>query len=157
MQQHALDNFKRVGVEVRTGVRVTEVRRCRFGCRCRTGCCRAPPARAHVPHHQTSCLCLHAPMCLPASFPAFLPVQVSKDSITLSTGEVIKYGVCVWSAGNAPRPLVQQLATQIPQQVGQPVCCWQPWWLQAVQQAALARSATGGGSRCKRYSRQAAF
>jgi NADH:ubiquinone reductase (non-electrogenic) len=56
-------------------------------------------------------------MCLPASFPAFLPVQVSKDSISLSTGEVLKYGVCVWSAGNAPRPLVQQLATQIPQQV----------------------------------------
>lgn len=25
MQQHAIDNFKRVGVEVRTGVRVTEV------------------------------------------------------------------------------------------------------------------------------------
>lgn len=27
MQKHALDNFKRVGVDVRTGVRVTEVRR----------------------------------------------------------------------------------------------------------------------------------
>lgn len=66
MQQHALDNFKRVGVEVRTGVRVTEV---------------------------------------------------SKDTIMLSTGEVMKYGVCVWSAGNAPRPLVQQLAAQIPEQV----------------------------------------
>ncbi len=26
--------------------------------------------------------------------------------------------MCVWSAGNAPRPLVQQLAAQIPEQVG---------------------------------------
>lgn len=26
MQQHAIDNFKRVGVEVRTGMRVTGVR-----------------------------------------------------------------------------------------------------------------------------------
>lgn len=65
MQQHALDNFKRVGVDVRTGVRVTEV---------------------------------------------------TKDTIMLKNGEQLKYGVCVWSAGNAPRPLVQQLAEQIPEQ-----------------------------------------
>lgn len=65
MQKHALDNFKRVGVDVRTGVRVTEV---------------------------------------------------TNDTITLKGGEEIKYGVCVWSAGNAPRPLVQQLAEQIPEQ-----------------------------------------
>jgi NADH:ubiquinone reductase (non-electrogenic) len=65
LQEHALDNFKRVGVEVRTGVRVTEV---------------------------------------------------GEDTITLKGGETLKYGVCVWSAGNAPRPLVQQLAAQIPEQ-----------------------------------------
>ena len=79
--------------------------------------------------------CMHPCASSPPSCPAFLPVQVSKDSITLSTGEVIKYGVCVWSAGNAPRPLVQQLATQIPQQVRQPVgLVLLLWWLQAVQQ-----------------------
>ncbi|KAL4421095.1 hypothetical protein ABPG77_009622 [Micractinium sp. CCAP 211/92] len=65
MQQHALENFKRVGVDVRTGVRVTEV---------------------------------------------------TKDTIVLKNGEQLPYGVCVWSAGNAPRPLVQQLAGQIPEQ-----------------------------------------
>lgn len=36
----------------------------------------------------------------------------------LKNGEQLPYGVCVWSAGNAPRPLVQQLAEQIPEQVG---------------------------------------
>ncbi|KAI3438808.1 hypothetical protein D9Q98_001225 [Chlorella vulgaris] len=65
MQMHALENFKRVGVDVRTGVRVTEV---------------------------------------------------TQDIIKLKGGEEISYGVCVWSAGNAPRPLVQQLAEQIPEQ-----------------------------------------
>ncbi|KAI7841841.1 hypothetical protein COHA_004370 [Chlorella ohadii] len=65
MQQHAIENFKRVGVEVRTGMRVT---------------------------------------------------GVTQDTITLRDGEEIKYGLCVWSAGNAPRPLVQQLAAQIPEQ-----------------------------------------
>jgi NADH:ubiquinone reductase (non-electrogenic) len=65
MQQHAIENFKRVGVEVRTGMRVT---------------------------------------------------GVTRDTITLRGGEEIKYGLCVWSAGNAPRPLVQQLAAQIPEQ-----------------------------------------
>lgn len=38
--------------------------------------------------------------------------------IRLGSGEELPYGVCVWSAGNAPRPLVQQLAAQIPEQVG---------------------------------------
>ena len=42
--------------------------------------------------------------------------QVTKDTITLKDGEQIKYGICVWSAGNAARPLVQQLAAQIPEQ-----------------------------------------
>ena len=42
--------------------------------------------------------------------------QVTEDTIELKGGESMKYGVCVWSAGNAPRPLVQQLAQQIPEQ-----------------------------------------
>jgi NADH dehydrogenase FAD-containing subunit len=43
-------------------------------------------------------------------------LQVTQDIIKLKGGEEISYGVCVWSAGNAPRPLVQQLAEQIPEQ-----------------------------------------
>lgn len=65
MQKYALENFKTMGVNVRTGVRVTEV---------------------------------------------------TSDTIVLKGGETLPYGVCVWSAGNAPRPLVQQLAEQIPEQ-----------------------------------------
>jgi hypothetical protein len=118
MQQHALDNFKRVGVEVRTGLRVTEVRGCRRR-RCYGVSMFATPAhpRTCMPRAVRSGAPRPPPSTLPPRVHAFLSVQVSKDTISLSTGEVMKYGVCVWSAGNAPRPLVQQLATQIPQQV----------------------------------------
>jgi NADH:ubiquinone reductase (non-electrogenic) len=65
MRQHALDNFKRLDVDVRNDTPV---------------------------------------------------VEVTKDIIRLGSGEELPYGVCVWSAGNAPRPLVKQLAAQIPEQ-----------------------------------------
>lgn len=43
--------------------------------------------------------------------------QVTKNTIKLGSGEELPYGVCVWSAGNAPRPLVKALAASIPEQV----------------------------------------
>lgn len=61
----AMQNLENIGVEVRTGVRVTEV---------------------------------------------------TADQVVLSTGEKIDYGVCVWSAGNAPRQLVKDIADALPQQ-----------------------------------------
>lgn len=61
----ALENFKAIGVDVRTGVRVTEV---------------------------------------------------TSDEVVLGTGERIRYGVCVWSAGNAPRKLVTDIAASVPEQ-----------------------------------------
>lgn len=36
--------------------------------------------------------------------------------VTLGSGERMPYGVCVWSAGNAARPLTQQLIADIPEQ-----------------------------------------
>eukprot|EP00887_Chlorella_sp_A99_P000732 scaffold5.g732.t1 len=68
LQQRALENFKRTGVEVRLGMQVTEVK---------------------------------------------------QDVIVVGSGEEreeIPYGVCVWSAGNAPWPLITQIANQIPEQ-----------------------------------------
>ncbi|KAL4425486.1 hypothetical protein ABPG75_009502 [Micractinium tetrahymenae] len=65
MRQYALENFKRVGVEVRNDTAV---------------------------------------------------VEVTKNTIKLGNGEELPYGVCVWSAGNAPRPLVKELAASIPEQ-----------------------------------------
>jgi NADH:ubiquinone reductase (non-electrogenic) len=62
----AMTNFKNIGVDVRTGVRVTEV---------------------------------------------------TAEHLVLGTGEIIDYGVCVWSAGNAPRQLTLDIATAIPQQM----------------------------------------
>ena len=44
-------------------------------------------------------------------------LQVTKDVIKLGNGEELPYGVCVWSAGNSPQPLVQQLVEQLPAQV----------------------------------------
>lgn len=61
----AMENFKRMGVEVRTGVKVTEV---------------------------------------------------TSEQVVLATGERVDYGVCVWSAGNAPRDLTLDIANAIPQQ-----------------------------------------
>lgn len=61
----ATANFKNIGVDVRTGVRVTEV----------------------TPEH-----------------------------LVLGTGEIVDYGVCLWSAGNAPRQLTLDIAQAIPQQ-----------------------------------------
>jgi NADH:ubiquinone reductase (non-electrogenic) len=62
----ATANFKKIGVDVRTGVRVTEV---------------------------------------------------TAEHIVLGSGEKINYGVCVWSAGNAPRQLTLDIAQAIPQQM----------------------------------------
>ena len=76
----------------------------------------------------------------------------------LSTGEVMKYGVCVWSAGNAPRPLVQQLAAQIPEQVrleGVPdwtrvwCYCWLVYILVYWQAGGYAAQSSWPGGRCK--------
>ncbi|EFJ45750.1 hypothetical protein VOLCADRAFT_63330 [Volvox carteri f. nagariensis] len=39
-------------------------------------------------------------------------VGVNKDKVLLKGGEELDYGVCVWSAGNAPRPLVTQIASE---------------------------------------------
>jgi len=61
----AMTNFKNIGVEVRTGVRVT---------------------------------------------------KVTAEHLVLDTGEVVDYGVCLWSAGNAPRQLTLDIAEAIPQQ-----------------------------------------
>ena len=42
--------------------------------------------------------------------------EVAQDRVRLATGEDIPYGICVWSAGNAPRPLVAHIAEQLPVQ-----------------------------------------
>ncbi len=36
--------------------------------------------------------------------------------MVLKDGQAIDYGFCVWSTGNAPRPLVQSIVDQIPDQ-----------------------------------------
>eukprot|EP00198_Chlamydomonas_reinhardtii_P012934 XP_001702271.1 mitochondrial NADH dehydrogenase [Chlamydomonas reinhardtii] len=41
---------------------------------------------------------------------------VSDAQVLLKGGEELPYGVCVWSAGNAPRPLVTQIASQVAEQ-----------------------------------------
>jgi NADH:ubiquinone reductase (non-electrogenic) len=61
----AMTNFRNIGVEVRTGVRVTEV---------------------------------------------------TAEHLVLGNGEIVDYGVCLWSAGNAPRQLTLDIAQAIPQQ-----------------------------------------
>lgn len=61
----AMANLEKIGIEVRTGVRVTEV---------------------------------------------------TAEDVVLKDGERIPHGVCVWSAGNATRPLVKDLVQAIPQQ-----------------------------------------
>ncbi|GIL85464.1 hypothetical protein Vretifemale_13978, partial [Volvox reticuliferus] len=43
-------------------------------------------------------------------------VGVTQDKVVLQDGEELPYGVCLWSAGNAPRPLVKQIAAMVPQQ-----------------------------------------
>lgn len=43
--------------------------------------------------------------------------EVQDSYIVLNKNEKVYYGVCVWSAGNAPNPLIQDLANEIPQQV----------------------------------------
>lgn len=79
-----------------------------------------PAGFARLPVLRLVFLLLHARFIITRCTPttAFLLTcpQVTNDTITLKGGEEIKYGVCVWSAGNAPRPLVQQLAEQIPEQ-----------------------------------------
>lgn len=100
MRQAALDNFRAINVDVRNDTAVVEVR----------------PEVVVAAH----ALARSAPM-LPENPPATrssLPphLQVTKDMIKLGNGEQLPYGVCVWSAGNAPRTLTQQLAAQIPEQ-----------------------------------------
>eukprot|EP00192_Tetraselmis_astigmatica_P005159 CAMPEP_0117678632 /NCGR_PEP_ID=MMETSP0804-20121206/17399_1 /TAXON_ID=1074897 /ORGANISM="Tetraselmis astigmatica, Strain CCMP880" /LENGTH=503 /DNA_ID=CAMNT_0005488029 /DNA_START=142 /DNA_END=1653 /DNA_ORIENTATION=- len=43
-------------------------------------------------------------------------IQVTEKQVVLKGGERQDYGVCVWSCGNAPRPLVQSLVDVIPEQ-----------------------------------------
>ncbi|KXZ50557.1 hypothetical protein GPECTOR_16g732 [Gonium pectorale] len=40
-------------------------------------------------------------------------VGVTKNKVLLAGGEELPYGVCLWSAGNAPRPLVSHIAHKI--------------------------------------------
>ncbi len=44
-------------------------------------------------------------------------VEVTAQDVKLGSGESLPYGVCVWSAGNAARPLTQELVASIPEQV----------------------------------------
>ena len=42
--------------------------------------------------------------------------EVGEKLITLSTGDVLPYGFCVWAAGNGPIPLVLDVVENIPEQ-----------------------------------------
>lgn len=44
-------------------------------------------------------------------------IEVTAQHVKLGSGESLPYGVCVWSAGNAARPLTQELVASIPEQV----------------------------------------
>jgi NADH:ubiquinone reductase (non-electrogenic) len=66
LSARAMSNFKKIGVDVRTGVRVT---------------------------------------------------NVTEEHLVLGNAELVDYGVCVWSAGNAPRQLTLDIAQAIPQQL----------------------------------------
>ncbi|GFR51585.1 hypothetical protein Agub_g14006 [Astrephomene gubernaculifera] len=50
-------------------------------------------------------------------------VEVTQREVLLEGGERLPYGVCVWSAGNAPRPLVSQLCSRLPAQSSAAACC----------------------------------
>ncbi|CAK0781088.1 hypothetical protein CVIRNUC_005282 [Coccomyxa viridis] len=65
LQNRALETFRKTGVNVRLGVRVTEI---------------------------------------------------TESEIVLNDEERIEYGICVWSTGNAARPIVQAISAQIPEQ-----------------------------------------
>ena len=83
MQQHAIDNFKRVGVNVMTGVRVTGVR---VHCAVTSNCAwlawlASWRTAARRPFTFATNDCLLA--------------QVTRDLITLKDGSEIKYGLCV--------------------------------------------------------------
>lgn len=43
-------------------------------------------------------------------------VQVTTNKLILKDGEELPCGLCVWSAGNAPRPLVTQIASMVSEQ-----------------------------------------
>ncbi|GAX78639.1 hypothetical protein CEUSTIGMA_g6077.t1 [Chlamydomonas eustigma] len=43
-------------------------------------------------------------------------VEVTQSLVILKDGRKLRYGLCVWSAGNAARPLVQNLTSVIPSQ-----------------------------------------
>lgn len=42
---------------------------------------------------------------------------VTQDRVVLAGGEALEYGVCVWSTGNATRPLVRSIVDQVPEQM----------------------------------------
>ncbi|KAK9915294.1 hypothetical protein WJX75_007230 [Coccomyxa subellipsoidea] len=43
-------------------------------------------------------------------------IAITQDQVVLEGGERLEYGVCVWSTGNAARPLVQSVAGAVPEQ-----------------------------------------
>ena len=42
--------------------------------------------------------------------------EIQKTEIVLSTGEKLGYGLCLWSCGNASRPIINDLIGQVPEQ-----------------------------------------
>ncbi len=67
-----------------------------------------------------SCLCVynHSTMlvCPPPDGAATSGLP-HPPQVVLQSGERLDYGLCVWSCGNAARPLIQTLVSQIPEQV----------------------------------------
>ena len=122
LAKKALDNLARTGVDVRTGVRVVEVTQKLVGGWVRGGSrgevhqsvlwwklhrswwLFTPVYSGHPEGRTTGCVRGHTPP--------------SPAQVILKGGERLDYGLCIWSAGNASRPLVQTLVAQIPEQVG---------------------------------------
>ena len=42
--------------------------------------------------------------------------EVTDTHVNLKSGRSVPYGLCVWSAGNAARPLVRDIVASIPEQ-----------------------------------------
>lgn len=53
-------------------------------------------------------------------------VKATRNQLILKDGEPIDFGVCVWSTGNAPRPLVQQIAAAVADQADAAKACGAP-------------------------------
>lgn len=66
-----------------------------------------------------------------------IPVQ-DKEGKTWEEG----YGICVWSAGNATRPLTRKLVESIPEQVPGEYAGWQKARMHGTQ-GACARTGVG--------------